>query len=540
MSQPHIQTNLQMQVNSLKKEIEQLKETNTVNEEKVLYLTSALNAFPDLYFQLDADGTIKSFLCGDKGKPYVSPDVFLGKKMQDMLPPEVSEVFMKTLHKLNKSPEPVINEYSLDEPDGTHWYETLNIRFQEKDRLVIVRDISSQKKALQEKNQMELQFQHAQKLESLGVLAGGIAHDFNNLLVGILGYSDLALMKAEPNSPIAEYLEQIQNASERAAELCSQMLAYSGRGKFVITSYKLSDIVEEMVHLLRIAIRKEVVLDLLLSKRIPRVKIDLSQIRQVIMNLVINASESMEINGGLLTIKTTLITAKKNEIKGDYSEDILSEGNYVCLEVTDTGEGMNEETRKKIFDPFYTTKFTGRGLGLAAVLGIVRGHNGIIQVMSEQGKGSTFKVYLPVENSENKPDQDDETTQSAENSSAISPGLILVVDDEEENRNVISKMLDSAGYEVILACDGLEALKIFNKEHSGIQAVLLDLTLPRLSGNQVFEEMKKINPKARIVLTSGFDEQEVSDLFNETGFAGFIQKPFTTSNLIDEFNKILE
>jgi hypothetical protein len=172
MSQPHIQTNLQMQINSLKKEIEQLKETNAVNEEKSLYLTSALNAFPDLYFQLDADGTIKSFLCGDKGKPYVSPDVLLGKKMQDTLPPEVSKLFLETLDKLNKSAEPVINEYPLDEPDGTHWYESLNIRFQEKDRLVIIRDITSQKKALQEKKQMELQFQQAQKLESLGVLAG--------------------------------------------------------------------------------------------------------------------------------------------------------------------------------------------------------------------------------------------------------------------------------------------------------------------------------------------------------------------------------
>jgi two-component system, cell cycle sensor histidine kinase and response regulator CckA len=355
-----------------------------------------------------------------------------------------------------------------------------------------------------------------------------------------MGYSDLALMKVEPNSPIAEYLSHIQHASERAADLCSQMLAYSGRGKFVVTSCHLSDLVEEIVHLLRVVIRKEVVLDLLLSKQIPSVKIDLSQIRQVIMNLVINASESMEQNGGLLTIKTGLITAKKNEIKGNYRQKFLSEGDYICLEVTDTGEGMNEKIRKKIFDPFYTTKFAGRGLGLAAVLGIVRGHNGIIQVLSEQGKGSTFKVYLPVENSEDEPDQNDEITRLAENSQATSPGLILVVDDEEENRSVFSKMLNSAGYEVILASDGLQALKIFNKEHSGIQAVLLDLTLPQMSGNQVFKEMKKINPNTRIVLTSGFDEQEVSNLFNETDFAGFIQKPFTTSNLINEFNKILE
>lgn len=252
----------------------------------------------------------------------------------------------------------------------------------------VVRDIT-------ERKNLEKQLQQTQKLESLGVLAGGIAHDFNNILTGILGNAELALLELSPASSVREYLENTRKATIRAADLCKHMLAYSGKGRFLIQVLDLSQLIEEMTHLLRISISKTVMLNYNLYPELPAIEADASQMRQVIMNLITNASEAIGDKSGVITITTGVMECEAQYLAETFLDDGLKQGIYVYLEVTDTGCGMDEEAQSKIFDPFYTTKFTGRGLGLAAVLGIVRGHKGAIKVYSKRGEGTTFKILLP-------------------------------------------------------------------------------------------------------------------------------------------------
>lgn len=259
-----------------------------------------------------------------------------------------------------------------------------------------IRDISMRKLAEEEKMRLEQQFWQAQKLESLGVLASGIAHDFNNILTAIIGNADLAIMRINKESPAIENLHSIGKAAARAADLAKQMLAYSGKGKSFVANLDLSGLLEEMRHLLVVSVSSNVVIRLNLHTPLPAVEADTEQIRQVIMNLVINASEAIGDNDGAIDISTGCIDCDRNYLKDLFIDENLAEGRYVLLEITDNGCGMERETLAKLFDPFFTTKFTGRGLGMAAVLGIVRGHKGAIKVYSEPLKGTTFKILLPV------------------------------------------------------------------------------------------------------------------------------------------------
>lgn len=257
------------------------------------------------------------------------------------------------------------------------------------------RDITDRKRAEDEKKKFEQQLLSAQKLESLGVLAGGVAHDFNNILTAIIGNTELALMKLNAESPIVGNLYKIQQSAARAADIAKQMLAYSGKGKYIVDQINLNRLLEEMLHLLEVSIAKKTVLRLNMQTPIPTVLVDVSQMRQIITNMVINASEAIGEQGGMITLSTGSITCDRDCLKDVRQGENMAEGEYVWMEVADTGCGMDEEIVSKIFDPFFTTKFTGRGLGLAAVLGIVRGHHGAIKVRSEQGKGSVFTVLLP-------------------------------------------------------------------------------------------------------------------------------------------------
>ncbi len=252
--------------------------------------------------------------------------------------------------------------------------------------LAIVRDITDRKKAEVERKNLESQIQHAQKLESLGVLAGGIAHDFNNLLTSVLGHADLALMKLSSESPAWEYVQQIQTATVRAADLTGQMLAYSGKGKFVVQALDLNRLIREMTHLLEVSISKSVILKYNFRPELPSIKADATQIRQVVMNLITNAAESIGKENGVVTVSTGVVEADRAYFLGAYLDENLPDGSYVYVEVTDTGAGMVESVKHRIFDPFFTTKFTGRGLGLAAVLGIARGHHGAIKILQRAWK----------------------------------------------------------------------------------------------------------------------------------------------------------
>lgn len=386
-----------------------------------------------------------------------------------------------------------------------------------------------------DRKRLDEQFRHAQKLESLGVLAGGVAHDFNNLLTGILGNTSLALEVLSTNNPARPILRDVLNASERAALLTRQLLAYAGKGRFVIEPINLSGLVREISSLIQTSIAN-VQLRLELREELPLVLADASQIQQVVMNLVINGAEAIgqDKNG------TVLVTTGVQDVDERYllttlgEKAVLSPGLYVTLEVHDTGCGMDQATLARIFDPFFTTKFTGRGLGLSAVQGIVRGHKGAIKVYSQPGKGTTFKVFLPV-------------TEQPARSSPVVPAvmngggeLVLVVDDEEIIRRTAKSMLERHGYTVVVAEDGQRGLEIFRIVYDKVAAVLLDMTMPVLGGEETFSRLKEIRPDVKVLLSSGYNESEAIRRFTGKGLAGFIQKPYSSTALVRKIDGIIK
>ncbi|MCK4284486.1 MAG: response regulator, partial [Candidatus Brocadiae bacterium] len=419
-------------------------------------------------------------------------------------------------------------------PDGRSWfirgYPVTNARGDVVGAVEVARDIT-------ERRRLDARMQQAQKLESLGVLAGGVAHDFNNLLTGVLGNAGLALMDLPRESPARESVEQIEKSARSAAELASQMLAYSGRGRFVVESLNLSKLVREMQHLLKSVVSKKAILKWELADDLPPVEGDATQFRQVIMNLTINASEAIGDGDGVITVRTGTIRADGAYLSGTYLAEELPEGPYVCLEVSDTGSGMDAETRHKVFDPFFSTKFTGRGLGLAAVLGIVRGHRGAIKVYSEPGSGSAFKVLLPASKGV--------TVEGCEQSEVPATewhgsGTILVVDDEEAVQSVTSTVLKACGFSVLTAKSGREAIEVMRDSPEEIAAVLLDLTMPGMSAEDVFTELRRIRQGVPIILSSGYTEQDAVSRLAGKDLAGFIQKPYEVARLLAKLREVLE
>ena len=387
------------------------------------------------------------------------------------------------------------------------------------------------KKLTEENRAMERQLFHTQKLESLGVLAGGIAHDFNNLLAAIIGNAELGKRRMNPESPAVTNLERIEQAAERAADLAKQMLAYSGKGKFVVEPLDLNLLLEEMLHMLQVSISKKAVLRFNLHRPLPSVEADATQIRQILMNLVINASEAISDKSGVIALTTGCMDCDDSYLHQVWLDENLHPGLYVYLEVADTGCGMSKETLAKLFDPFFTTKFTGRGLGMAAVMGIVRGHKGAIRVYSEVDKGTTFKILLPASSSPAELCND-----TTEKTNWQGSGKILLVDDEASVRDIGVEMLTEVGFETITATDGRDALEKF-QQHPDIDAVILDLTMPKMDGEQCFRELRRLDPDIKVIMSSGYSEQEVSQHFLGKGLAGFIQKPYKLSTLQDVLQK---
>jgi two-component system cell cycle sensor histidine kinase/response regulator CckA len=403
--------------------------------------------------------------------------------------------------------------------------------------LSVVTDLTTEKRAEEERRRLDLQVQNAQKLESLGVLAGGIAHDFNNLLVAMLGNAGLALVELPPESPARQTVQAIEVAAQRAADLTRQMLAYSGKGRFVIEMLNLSRVVEEMSHLLEVSISRRARIEYHFAPELPQVEADATQIRQVIMNLITNASDAVTERGGVVSLSTGVIHANAGYLAGTYIDSDLAEGDYVFVEVADTGEGMDEETRQRIFDPFFTTKFTGRGLGLAAVLGIVRGHKGAIKLESQPGHGTTFTVLLPAA------PQPADVTDGAPELMTERPGshsaTVLIADDDETVRNVTRRILEHSGYSVLMAADGREAVELYREHEGAVDIVLLDMTMPHMDGEETFRELRQIDPTVRVLLTSGYNEQDATERFAGKGLIGFIQKPYRPNELVDRIEAAL-
>jgi PAS domain S-box-containing protein len=388
----------------------------------------------------------------------------------------------------------------------------------------------------------EAQSRHVQKLESIGVLAGGIAHDFNNLLHVVLGNADIALSQLPPGAHAREPLEEVVRATLRAADLTRQLLAYSGKGAFVIRHLDLSNEVREMATLLRTAIAKQAVLAWELAKDLPAVSADPTQIRQIVMNLITNASDALGEDGGTITLRTGVVST--TELQSDRVESIRpgeegqpASGAYVYLEIADTGAGMTPDTLNRIFDPFFSTKFTGRGLGLAAVMGIVRAHKGLIRIRTAPGEGTSFRVLFPLLAGPAAKEEKPAMARSGWRGS----GTILVVDDEEAVREVAERMLQEIGFDTLLAEDGRQALEIMKKDSSKITGVLLDLSMPHMGGQETFQRLRKRHPGLPVVMMSGYTEEVVAEQLGESpDTTGFLQKPFLAEDLVTAFRRFAD
>ena len=399
-----------------------------------------------------------------------------------------------------------------------------------------IADVSGRKRAEEENRKLETQMQHAQRLQSLGILAGGLAHDFNNLLTVILGNARMAMMALPKGSAALDNLAEIEAATSRAADLTNQMLAYSGKGRFTVQAVNLSHLAEEVTNLLQTLISKRTAILFDLAASLPSIEADPSQISQIAMNLITNASEAIGTEGGVIRVSTGVIEATRAYLSGPYFDDQLPPGRYVFLEVSDTGCGMSPETQSRIFDPFFTTKFTGRGLGLAAVIGIVRAHHGALKVSSELGNGSNFRVLFPVAG---KPAQG-RVNILPRSLARPDRGAILVVDDEAAMRDLARAILEKSGFTVMTAANGDDAIRIFRLHTAEIQAILLDLTMPVMNGEEAAAEFGRIRPDVPIVLSSGYSEQEVAGRFPGKNLAGFLKKPYEPADLVETLQKTLE
>jgi PAS domain S-box-containing protein len=390
----------------------------------------------------------------------------------------------------------------------------------------------------------EAQSRHVQKLESIGVLAGGIAHDFNNLLHVVLGNADIALSRLPARSPAREPLEEVVRATIRAADLTRQMLAYSGKGAFMVRHLDLSQEVRDMATLLRTAISKQASLVWELTPNLPAVNADATQIRQIVMNLITNASDALDDTGGTIALRTGIIRAEELDdaqfgisVEPDESPP-SAEHPYVYLEVTDTGTGMTPDTLHRIFDPFFSTKFAGRGLGLAAVMGIVRSHKGLIRIRTEPGRGTSFRVLFPAVTGTVGELEEPPTKRSEWRGS----GTLLIIDDEEGVREVAERILQDLGFRTLEAADGREGLKQMERNANRVTAVLLDLSMPRMGGAEAFRRLRATYPGLPIIMMSGYTEESVAAEFLEAGSGptAFLQKPFLAEDLVVALRRVLE
>jgi nitrogen-specific signal transduction histidine kinase/ActR/RegA family two-component response regulator len=385
-----------------------------------------------------------------------------------------------------------------------------------------------------ERERTERAMQQAQKLESLGVLAGGIAHDFNNLLVAVLGYASLASNELPPDSPVQPLVRQIETAGRRASELCAQMLAYAGKGSVQVRTVQLNGLIQEMTGLIRVSLARNIQLSLQFANDLPAVEVDETQLRQVVMNLLINASEAIGERPGTITVSTGVRQVDALTAHEFVADPPLPPDAYVALEVTDTGDGMDAATLTRIFDPFFTTKFSGRGLGLAAVLGIVRGHRGALRVTSAPGAGTAFTLLLPRARATDHPQP-----RPAELEAIAGSGTVLVVDDEPAIRDLAQMLLEPRGFQVVQAGSGEAALECLRRLGGELRLVLMDVTMPGLASDETLRRMMAAGLRAPVVIMSGHAQSDVRERFAGLPVAAFLNKPFNIAQVLGKLGAVL-
>ncbi len=458
----------------------------------------------------------------------------VGKTWQEIgIPPLIGNHFDQDREKALKTGQSISRELELPGLDGPAYIEYVISPVKQTNGsipyvVITARNITERKKAAEA-------MYHTQKMESLGILAGGIAHDFNNLLVAMLAQTSLALAKLGPSAPAAPHIQKAIGAAESATALTQQLLAYSGRGQFHTAPVNLNRLIQENSHLIHITLGQNVKLQLPLAADLPAIEADAGQMQQIIMNLIINAAEAIGKQHGVITVTTQAITLSPEKLEEwpDIGQQ-LTPGPYAKLTVEDDGMGMDEHTIKQIFDPFYTTKFTGRGLGLAAVLGIVRGHKGALRVESQPHQGTKFEIIFPASN---KPIQEKPPMNATAHPNPRK--IVLVIDDEEPVREAVSDILGMEGVDVLQAADGQTGIGVYQAHMAEIDLVLLDLSMPGLSGEDTLKELHQIDPQVRILLSSGYSESEVTYGLEQSGLVGFLQKPYRMDTLLEEVSRHL-
>lgn len=448
----------------------------------------------------------------------------LGRPPQTFLAPDVANSYLKTIRTAWAQRRVVEQELSfhIHGETRTYFLVAFPLRTAPDEPYgvgVVGTDLTDVKRAQEAHQHLEAQVQHAQKLESLGLMAGGVAHDFNNILTSLLGNTELAMKFTRAGSQAAPYLDKVVAATKQASNLTNQMLAYAGKASFHQETLELNAVVEEMSELLRASIEKTIEFRSELTSRPTTIKANRTQVSQLIMNLVTNAAEAVGDRPGWVNVRTN----RSN-----------TEPDTVWLTVCDNGAGMDEETHDRIFDPFFSTKGPGRGLGLAAVQGIVKSAGGKLAVTSTRGDGSVFEVQFPAA-------QEASVGQSTPPRGYLprGNGTILVVDDEPTVRAIARDLLETAGFSVIEASTGGEAVKLYESSHGAIDAVLLDMTMPGISGAEALAEIRAIDDDARVILTSGYDGEDTLAESKDTGGVEFLQKPYAASTLLSKISTVL-
>lgn len=470
----------------------------------------------------------------------------IGRKDAEIFPPEAAAIFAlneRTVYE-NGSAQEFEETFTSDTGVSTSIVQRFPLRDAQGkiySLCGVATDITERINAERARLVFERRLQQTQKLESLGVLAGGIAHDFNNILTSVLGNASLARHQLPGNSPINPQLQQIEHAARRAADLCTQMLAYAGKGYLVPGPVNLSKLVRDTAALLEVSVHKSTRLHLELAPQLPSVQADATQLRQIVMNLIINASDAIGERSGEIHLRTYAMDASAELLHRAVQAPELPAGHYVAVEISDTGGGIPPDVLARIFEPFFTTKFVGRGLGLSAVLGIVRAHDGALFVETEVGRGSTFRLLLPS----NAPAPRSALEAIPQNASArISDqprltGSVLVVDDEEHVREITILALRATGLNVVGATDGLHAIALCSDAAAVFDLVLLDLTMPKMSGEETFRMLRRDRPELKVILMSGYSEQETAQRSLALGAVAFMPKPYEVEHLLDLVTKHL-
>jgi PAS domain S-box-containing protein len=528
---------LQLHKIELEMQNEELNNTIHMLEEHQERIHNIVQKTPAGYFRINLDGRFlevnDAWL---RMHGYSSPDEIVGQHFSITQVEEELERALKHVTDLLSGTSMPIGEFKHKRKDGSIGYHVFSAHpIVHLNKIVglewYIVDKSDQIKTEVENKELLQKFYQAQKMESLGLLAGGIAHDFNNILAIIMGYCSLIEIDYDTAK---EHIPAIKLASERAAGLCRQMLTYAGKGTFVLVSIRIEKLVNEMAKLLKATIKHNIVLKTRLPAAMPKIKGDDNQIRQIIMNLIINASEAIGEARGEILVSLSIIDIKAEQEGKDHFGNTIPPGGYACLEVTDSGCGMDEDTQHRIFEPFYTTKFTGRGLGMSAVLGIVSAHNGMLQLHSKLGQGTTFKVYFPIVDTEYIGDKQPAPTVKWHGS-----GTILLVEDEVQVKIIAKQLLEHLGFIVIEASNGEEALDAYHANHESIILVLTDMGMPVMDGYALIRELKKLKPELPIIISSGFGDADFASQIAGDDVAGLISKPYTMSQLQLILKKVL-